>query len=150
MENNILGVIKYVRKQKKITQEAIAKKLGMKTSSYGDIENGTTRMKLDDFLIICKFLEIDPINLVKDSNQVIVTLTNDEVALIDSLNKKIQVQRNNQNFNIYDFTINGDFNFGDVTKIEKWTKNFENFPKKKRAGKNCYQFFKVQHPHEKC
>ncbi len=119
MENNILSVIKYVRKQKKITQEEIANKLGMKTSSYGDIENGVTRMKLDDFLIICRFLKIDPISLVKDSNQVVISLSKEEVELIDSLNRKVQLQKSNQNFDIHDFTVNGDFNFGEVTKIKK-------------------------------
>lgn len=92
MKKAILDYLRDKRKEKNITQQEMGEYLGIKTSSYGDIENGVTRIKLDDFLLICKKLEIDPIILVKNTNQIIITLDKDQVELFDELNKQIQNQ----------------------------------------------------------
>lgn len=102
--------IKEIRKQKKISQEAIAKYLGMKQSSYSDIEHLKTRLSLDDFAKICKILNVEPISLMIGSDEIIIKITKDQADAITDLSEQIQSQYNMSN--IHDFTVNGDFVFG--------------------------------------
>jgi len=100
MDKAILDYIRSIRKEKNITQQEMGEFLSMKTSSYGDIENGVTRIKLDDFLLICKKLEIDPIILVKNTNQIIVSLDKEQIELLEDLTNQIRSQVKLQNVNI--------------------------------------------------
>ena len=70
---------------------------------------------MEILLNICKVLNIDPINVVKDSDEIIVVITPEQAETINSLNKQIQ---NAINFNnIQNNTFNGDFVIG--TQIKK-------------------------------
>jgi transcriptional regulator with XRE-family HTH domain len=50
--------IKKIRETKKIKQQSIATALGISQSSYADIENGTTKLKLEDLLKITQVFDI--------------------------------------------------------------------------------------------
>lgn len=106
MEKYILDFIKQTRKQKKLTQKDLADVLGMKDTSYGDIENGVTKLKLCDFLKLCNFLNIDPVTLLNDSNQIIISVSDEQAELIEELNEKIQRQKQVINIKDNHGTIN--------------------------------------------
>lgn len=110
MKKEILNFIREKRKEQGFTQAEIGNILGMKASSYGDIENGITNFKLDDFLIVCQKLNIDPVHLVKQSDQIIIVLDRDQAEMIDDINNQIQNQIRLNNVNIA--TDGGDIIFG--------------------------------------
>lgn len=93
---DILQTIKQYRKKKRYTQESVASYLGMKKESWRDIENGKTRIRLEDFLLVCKFLNIDPLLLIKDSKKTILILDDNQVDAIRRLNEQIEIQRSIQ------------------------------------------------------
>lgn len=97
---NIPEIIKSIRKQKHYTQKDIASYLNLAQTSYSDIENGIARLTVEDYLKICKFLEIDPIALVKDSNSVIISITEEEAKILNRLNDKVQQSFSLNNVNI--------------------------------------------------
>ncbi len=90
METEILLYLKKKRKEKNITQVDAAKALGMKTNTFGDLENGKTRIRLVDFLELCKLLDVDPISLLHKSDEVIVSMTSDQVKAIEELAAKLE------------------------------------------------------------
>lgn len=57
-----IDVIRKIRKEKKYTQTEFANILGIKQSTYSDIENKRIQLKADDFIKLCKFLglNLDP------------------------------------------------------------------------------------------
>ncbi len=97
---NITEIIKSIRKEKKYTQKEIASYLNLSQTSYSDIENGISSLTVEVFLKICKFLEIDPITLVKNTDSVIISITEEEVKLLNKLNEKVQQNFSLRNVNI--------------------------------------------------
>lgn len=49
--------IKYYRKQKKMTQEELAEKVGLSIGFISQVERGITRMSLDTLIDICNSLD---------------------------------------------------------------------------------------------
>lgn len=92
--------IKLIRKQKNYTQKDIANYLQIAQTSYSDIENGIARLSLEDYLKICKFLELDPILLVKDTESAIISITKEEANILNQLNEKVKQTFSVKNINI--------------------------------------------------
>lgn len=90
MDKNVWDVIKTRRSELKITQKEMGEHLGIKNSSYSEIENNITPVKLVDFLSICNKLNLNPLVLLKDSNDILVTLTKDQSETILDLAKQIK------------------------------------------------------------
>lgn len=53
----IFHKIKEIRETKKTKQQVLASVLGISQSAYADIENGVTKIKVDDLIKIAKTLE---------------------------------------------------------------------------------------------
>lgn len=98
----IIGKIKNIRKSRKIPQEEIAKRIGMKTNTYRDLENSVSRLRLDDFLKLCEILEINPLTLIKNSNDTIIILDENEIKLFEGINNQIKEQKKLNEINIAD------------------------------------------------
>lgn len=77
----IMEKIKEIRKQKKISREEMAKKLYISQSTYREMEYGHIRLSLDNYLLICKVLEISPMELIKKN-------TAEHIVLIDERDLK--------------------------------------------------------------
>lgn len=119
MNRDILFYLKTKRKELNITQEEIANHLGMKKETWRDIENGKSRIRLEDFLVACKFLNIDPILLIKESNQTILIVDDEQANAIAKLNKQIEQQRAIQiNDNSGNIFINSNYN-----EVKNYNKN---------------------------
>ena len=97
---NIVERIKYVRKKQKKTQQDVADAISLARVTYSDIESGRIRLSLENFLLICKYLEIDPISLVKNSDELIISVTPDEAKALKTLNRKVQNNFSIQNVNV--------------------------------------------------
>ncbi len=54
-----MNIIRKRRKELKITQLAMEKKLGIKREKIGQVENGVGNVSIRDLKKICKFLGID-------------------------------------------------------------------------------------------
>ena len=111
MKKDILMSLKLRRKELGFTQQEVADFLGMKKESWRDIENCKSRIRLEDFLLVCKFLKIDPISLVKDTDDVIISLSREQIDVIDDIHNKIHNQ-----VNISKSIISGDIVFGNQYK----------------------------------
>ena len=77
--------IRLVRQAKGLTQEAVAEKLGMSVTTYGDIERGDKDLKLSRLQEIANALEIKPSELLD---------LNDKAVLNINLNKKYKGDNN--------------------------------------------------------
>ena len=77
--------IKLVRQAKGLTQEAVAEKLGMSVTTYGDIERGDKDLKLSRLQEIANALEIKPSELLD---------LNDKAILNVCLNRKYKGDNN--------------------------------------------------------
>ncbi len=59
MQNIEIGErIKEIRKEKNITQEQLAKQLGVKQQHYSVYETGKVELKTSQLITICKYLNI--------------------------------------------------------------------------------------------
>lgn len=68
-----IEVIRAKRKEKKYTQEDLANVLGVKRSTYSDIENQRIQLKADDLIKLCCFLDLTfEVFIGKDSQYVIL------------------------------------------------------------------------------
>ena len=88
--------IKLVRQAKGLTQEAVAEKLGMSVTTYGDIERGDKDLKLSRLQEIANALEIKPSELLD---------LNDKAILNINLNKKFKGDNNVSVYFSYDAEI---------------------------------------------
>lgn len=106
--------IKELRISKKISQAKIAEYLKIDQSTYSDIENLKSRLSLDDFLKICKFMKIEPTTLIVDSDEIIIKVSKDQAEVLTELTKQIndRIELNH----LHDFTINGDLIIGNQNK----------------------------------
>lgn len=50
--------LKNIREDKDITQEEIAKILGIKQSAYSKYEKRRTKLQIEDLIILCKFYNV--------------------------------------------------------------------------------------------
>lgn len=91
--NNVLEIIKKERKNKKISQEEIAKKMGIARTTYQAIELGNIKLTFDDFIKIIKVLEI-PITTFTNKNLIVISdedliKLNKASELLNSVTSKI-------------------------------------------------------------
>ena len=108
--HTILEFIKKERKNKKISQKEMADLLKIGHETYRDIESGRISFRVETMLNICKILNLDPLNVVKNSNEIVIVITPEQAETINDLNRQIQ---NAINFNnIQNNTFNGDFIIG--------------------------------------
>jgi len=92
----LIEKIKEIRKKRHISQQEMADYLHIAQTTYSDIEKGISKLSAEDFLLICKFLKIDPIELVKDNNSIIIQLTQQEAETLTNINQKIENQKSIQ------------------------------------------------------
>lgn len=92
----LIEKIKEIRKKRHISQQKMADYLHIAQTTYSDIEKGISKLSAEDFLLICKFLKIDPIELVKDNNSIIIQLTQQEAETLTNINQKIENQKSIQ------------------------------------------------------
>lgn len=86
---NAIDVIKSVRKDRKYTQTDIAKVLGIRQTTYSDIENKRIQLKADDLIKLCCFFGLTLDAFVNDSDIKTIALSKDEIDSISSIYKKI-------------------------------------------------------------
>lgn len=98
-----------IRESKKITRIEMAKKLSISPDTLKDIEYGKIRLSLENFLMICEFLEISPMQLIKKSDDNYVILSKEDIEDLNRICNKINNQTNliNDNHGIINIK-NGD------------------------------------------
>ena len=112
--------IRKIRKQKKITQEQLADKIGVKRSVVSKYENGNVNITLEMIDKIALALDVDPMELafgvtsndfresfVKQANQLLMELRKETMEKYDRLNAKGQEKANDC--------------ITDLTKIDEYT-----------------------------
>lgn len=67
--------IKKIRELKDLSQEQVAEKLGLATSSYSKIERGVTNISLTRLEEIAQIFNINATDLLENSNQVICLIS---------------------------------------------------------------------------
>lgn len=98
-----------IRESKKITRIEMAKKLSISPDTLKDIEYGKIRLSLENFLMICEFLDISPMQLIKKSDDNYVILSKEDIEDLNRICNKINNQTNliNDNHGIINIK-NGD------------------------------------------
>ena len=95
----IIERIQIIRENKKISRKEIAEKLYISTSTYRDIEYGNIRLSLENYIELCKILEINPMTLLNDSkDESFILLSNKDIEDLNRILNKI----NNQTINFTD------------------------------------------------
>lgn len=87
---NFINIIKDERKRQKINQKEMGQLLVMSESNYRDIESGKTRLSLDIFLKSCKVLNLNPLELIND-NQNLIIINDEEYNIL--INAKIVLNK---------------------------------------------------------
>ena len=87
--SSIIQSIKKIRKSKKISQTEMGKFLSISQGTYRDIESEKIRLSLDNYLLICQYLEIDPTDLLRNNNETTITLTKQQIILLKSICEKL-------------------------------------------------------------
>lgn len=90
----IIERIKLIRKNKKISRKKIADYLNISNQTYRDIESGKIKLKLETYIKICKFLNINHIDLLREHKEDhFVLMTEKEIdflnQLVNNINKQI-------------------------------------------------------------
>lgn len=95
----VIEKIEQIRKTKKISRNYVAEKLFIAKDTYRDIEHGRIRLSLENYLEICKILEINPMTLLNDSeDESFVLLSKKDINDLNRILNKI----NNQTINFND------------------------------------------------
>ncbi len=84
---NAIEVIRTRRKEKKFTQEDLANVLGVKRSTYSDIENQRIQLKADDLIKLCCFLDLTFEAFIGKDSQCVILKQNEINALISIANR---------------------------------------------------------------
>ena len=66
MTTNILKILKKRRVEANISQQTIAKALGIPQASYSRIETGKYQLTFNAFLIICDVIDAEPTKILKE------------------------------------------------------------------------------------
>ncbi len=106
----IIDEIRKIREAKKISQAKIANYLNISQGTYRDIESSKIRLTLDNFLLICDYLEISPMQLLrKNSTENYIILSQKDIDDLNRIFSKINNQTNviNDNHGIINLK-NGD------------------------------------------
>lgn len=90
-------LIKKVREQKKISQEEVARRIGMSQNAYSKIENNITQLTINHVKQISVVLEVSPLELIRGDFEVhkplslqAQSVTKDTILLnLDALREKI-------------------------------------------------------------
>lgn len=91
----IIDNIKKIRETKKISQQKIANFLNISQGTYRDIESSKIRLSLDNFLLICEYLEISPMQLLKQNeNEQYLILSEKDINDLKRILNKINNQTN--------------------------------------------------------
>ncbi len=77
--------IKSRRKELGLTQESIAKGLGISQKAYCDIENGKTKLKTDTLDKVCKILRVSPFAVCPISCECSVEIERKHLKLVSFL-----------------------------------------------------------------
>ena len=109
-------IIRIEREKQKISRKKIAEKLFISDGTYRDIETGKIRLSLDNFITICKELNISPMELLKENNDEHYILINEKDInelnkIINKINNQI-IKINNKNENSINISgnVNNSFN----------------------------------------
>ena len=95
----IIEKIQKIRENKKISRKEIAERLYVSLSTYREIEYGNIRLSLENYLELCKILEINPMTLLNDSkDESFILLSNKDINELNRILNKI----NNQIINFTD------------------------------------------------
>lgn len=96
----VIEKIQEIRKIKKLSRQNIADKLFIARDTYRDIEYGKIRLTLENYLDICKILEINPMTLLNDSeDESFVLLSKKDINDLNRILNKINSQTINFNDN---------------------------------------------------
>jgi transcriptional regulator with XRE-family HTH domain len=74
---NVGENIKRIREIKRLTQEGVAKSLGMSVTAYGNIERGDADLNFKKLAEIAEALEVDEMEIVNYGNEVYNQTLND-------------------------------------------------------------------------
>ena len=97
----LIEKIREIRENKNISRKKIADKLCKSEPTYRDIEYGKIKLSLEDYLIICEFLKISPMELLNENkNEHFILLDDNDIEDLNRILDKINVQTNNQNVHI--------------------------------------------------
>lgn len=85
----IIETIKQIRKEQGYTQTQMANLLNIAQTTYASIENNRIQLKVEDFIKICNFLNLDIANFNTNENEINLKLSKKEIETLKTINKKI-------------------------------------------------------------
>ncbi len=111
----IVKKIQEIRETKKIARKDIANFLCISPETYRDIEYGKIRLSLDNYLSICSYLNLSPMELLNNNpDEHFILFNKKDIEDLNRITKKINLQTqssNQSNINLKNNKIN---NFNNV------------------------------------
>lgn len=87
----IIEKIKKVREQRNITQKQMGFILGVAKETYRNIETGSIRLKLDDYLKICGYLDVAPSYFLNDYDENYVLVPKKSLTELQNFIDKLEI-----------------------------------------------------------
>lgn len=103
----ILLLIQELRVERRITQKKIADALGVTTSAYNKIENGSTQLPLDKLYIICTELKTFPSTVLDQAEKIATVMTHRGWQFSHRCDKDDleEAMKTNKDFGLNSFTM---------------------------------------------
>lgn len=100
---NIEKELQKIREDKKITRVEMAHSLNISPNTLKDIEYGKIRLTLENYLLICKKLELNPMQLLKENEEdqyIILSLhdLNELNKIVNKINSQTNIINDNHGF----------------------------------------------------
>ena len=100
---NIEKQLQKIREEKKITRQQMANSLSISPNTLKDIEYGKIRLTLENYLLMCKVLELNPMQLLKeneDDQYIILSLhdLNELNKIVNKINSQTNIINDNHGF----------------------------------------------------
>ncbi len=100
--------IRELRENRKLSQKEVAKAVFMSQTAYSPLENGKNKVDIDKLLLLAKFYNVNPTDLVENNSlsmifndkvengyaSFIETLNTENKELFDALKKQLEIKDN--------------------------------------------------------
>jgi transcriptional regulator with XRE-family HTH domain len=100
--------LRELRENRKLSQKEVAKAVFMSQTAYSSLENGKNKVDIDKLLLLAKFYNVNPTDLVENNSlsmifndkvengyaSFIETLNTENKELFDALKKQLEIKDN--------------------------------------------------------
>lgn len=88
---NVIDKIRLLREKRNLSQKEMGLFLGVSRETYRNLENGKIQLRLDDYLKICKILNVAPSYFLSDYDEGYQLISNEKMNQIKEIQRLFQI-----------------------------------------------------------